>query len=75
MKQADRGQRAALALEYVGEVIDEEIEKIHAALASPKTTEIEKAVTILQVLVWLKDRLTNEKAVGEESAEKLREES
>ena len=68
------GQRAALAFEYVGEVIDKEIMEIHAALASPEAVKIEKLVMMLQALTFIKNKLINQKAVGEESAKTLQQE-
>ena len=73
-EQANKGQRAALALEYVGELIDEEIKGIYTALASPERKDVEILVTYLRAATWLKNVLTNHKAIGEESAKKLQQE-
>lgn len=57
-----------MALEYVGEVIDAEIKQIFDALSNPKTERVEEIVSYLRAFTWMKDKLTHQKKIGEESA-------
>jgi hypothetical protein len=67
-EESNRGQRAALALEYVGEVIDAEIKQIFDALSNPKTERVEELVSYLRAFTWIKETLSRQKKIGEESA-------
>jgi hypothetical protein len=77
--QAEKGHRAALALEFVGMVIDGEIATLRNIIEDINTvakneTTIETA-QLIRAFKHVKALLQQHKQVGEESAAKLREEN